>query len=271
MAPESGQTEGIGSDVAGFQVITTQDSRVSRPAARTHAFRKARRHSRWVRFAKIAIPSGSILAMASVALFAYFEPFKQIENLSFDNIGVDGTSVTMEAPRLTGFKNDNRPYEVTASAATQDVRKPNFVELKDLRARIVTDDRGSVARLEADIGVLNTQKEQMNLRQSVRVTTDAGQEVQMQSAFVDFKSGSVTSTEPVTVILGDNGRIEAKGLKVVDNGKVLSFKGRVHTTFMPSAASGPDDAPAPAGTDSAVPVSPPAAGPAAAQPTSVRP
>jgi len=270
MAPECDETEGIGLSVAGFQGTTMQGGPASRPVARTRAFNKARRHSRWVRLAKLAIPLGSVLAMAVVALFAYVEPFKEIENLSFGAIGVDGTNVTMEAPKLTGFKNDNRPYEVTASAATQDVRKPNFVELKDLKARIVTDEKGSVARLEANVGVLDTQKEQMNLRQSVRVTTDAGQEVQMNSAFVDFKSGAVTSNEPVTVILGGNGRIEAEGLKVVDNGKVLSFKGRVRTTFMPSAATEPA-APAPAGNDSMAPVPSPAAAPAAAQPTSVRP
>lgn len=269
MAPGDG-TEGIGLNVAGIQGTTMQSGPASRPAVRARAFRQARRHSRWVRFAKIAIPLGSVLAMGAVALVAYLEPFAQIENLSFEHIGVNGTNVTMESPRLTGFKNDNRPYEVTASAATQDVRKPNFVELKDLRARIVTDEKGSVARLEADIGVLDTQKEQMNLQQSVRVTTDAGQQVQMRSAFVDFKSGGVTSNEPVTVLLGDNGRIEAEGLKVIDNGKVLSFKGRVRTTFTPSSSSGPE-APAPTGAGSAAPVSPPAADHTAAQPTSVRP
>jgi lipopolysaccharide export system protein LptC len=234
---------------------------------RTRAFNKARRHSRWVRLAKIAIPLGSVVAGAAIMLVAYYEPFKKIENLSFGSIGVNGTNVTMEAPKLTGFKNDNRPYEVTASAATQDVRNPNFVELKDLRARLVTDDKGGTARLQANIGVLDTQKEQMNLHQDVRVRTDAGQEVHMRSAFVDFKANSVTSDEPVTVILGGNGQIEAEGLKVTDNGKVLSFKGRVRSTFLPSQAS---DANAPAGTGSADPASSPEAAPAA-QPTSVHP
>jgi lipopolysaccharide export system protein LptC len=253
----------MGLNVAGFQGTTMQGSPALRPAARTRAFNKARRHSRWVRFAKVAIPLGSVLSIGAVALFAYIEPFKQIENLSFGSIGVNGTNVTMEAPKLTGFKNDNRPYEVTASAATQDVRKPNFVELKDLRARIVTDDRGSVAKLEADIGILDTQKEQMNLRQNVRVRTDGGQEVYMRSAFVNFKSGGVVSNEPVTVILGGNGQVEAEGLRVTDNGKVLSFKGRVRTTFLPAASE-----PAPGSPDLA---SSPAAAADAAQPTSVRP
>ena len=229
------------------------------PAARSRAFNKARRHSRWVRFAKVAIPLGAVVAMVLIGLFAYFNPFRKVEGLSVGSVAINGTNVTMESPKLTGFKNDNRPYEVTASAATQNVRKPNLVELKDLRARIVTDDKGSIARLEASVGILDTQKEQMNLRQDVRVRTDSGQEAQLRSAFVDFKAGTVVSDEPVTVNIG-NGVITATGLKVTDNGKVFQFKGRVSSTFAPSGGNSP--APVPAGTGPAAP---------AAQPTSVRP
>jgi len=243
-----------------------RDGPAARPAARSRAFQKARRHSRWVRFAKIAIPVGAVLAMVLLGLVAYLDPFRKIEGLTVGPITVSGTNVTMESPKLTGFKNDNRPYEVTASAATQDVRKPNFVELKDLRARVVTDDKGSAARLEAATGVLDTQKEQMNLRQDIRVRTDAGQEIQLRSAFVDFKAGTVVSEEPVTVILA-NGLIEATGLEVADNGKVMHFRGRVRTTFDRPVASdqtAPPSAPAPAPavTGSKAP---------AAQQTSVRP
>ncbi len=235
-----------------------RDGQASGSAARSRAFSKARNHSRWVRFAKVAIPLGATMAVVSIGLVAYLDPFRKVEGLTVGPIGVSGTNVTMESPKLTGFKNDKRPYEVTASAATQDVRKPNFVELKDLRARIVTDDKGGVARLEAATGVLNTQKEQMNLRQDVRVRTDGGQEAKLRSAFVDFKAGTVESNEPVTVSLG-NGVIEAEGLKVSDNGKVMQFKGRVRTTFERSTAP---DSSAPAGTGSTAPV---------AQPTSVHP
>nr|WP_246408379.1 LPS export ABC transporter periplasmic protein LptC [Microvirga lupini] len=156
----------------------------------------------------------------------------------------------MSSPKLNGFKNDNRPYEVTASEATQDVRKPDLVQLKNLKARVVTDDRGSVALLQAASGTLDTKREQMRLRDDIVVTTDAGHEVKLRSAFVQFKSGNVTSNEPVSVSFG-NGSIEAEKLKVTDNGKVMSFEGRVRTVLEPSrAAPSSKDS---AGTGSAVP------------------
>jgi lipopolysaccharide export system protein LptC len=250
------------SRVAGTSGITTiGGSPASQAGARSRAFSKARRHSHWVRFAKIVIPVGAFLAITALGLVAYFDPFRNIEGLTVGPISVNGTNVTMESPKLTGFRNDNRPYEVTASAATQDVKNPNLVELKDLRARLVTDDRGSVARLEAAVGVLNTQKEQMNLRQDVRVRTDGGQDVKLRSAFVDFKAGTVVSKEPVTVSM-TNGLIEAAGLEVKDNGKILHFKGRVSTTFHGSASDPSSPASDPAGTASAAP---------SAQPTSSKP
>jgi lipopolysaccharide export system protein LptC len=251
--------------LAEIQGTTMRDGPTSRSAVRSRAFNKARRHSRWVRFAKIAIPLGALVGMAGVGVLAYYNPFQQIENLSFDSIGVSGTNVTMESPKLTGFKNDNRPYEVTASAATQDVRKPDLVQLKDLKARIVTDERGSVARLQADSGVLDTKREQMRLRQNIVVTTDAGHEVKLRTAFVRFKAGSVVSKDPVTVSFG-SGTIEAEGLDVTDNGKIMSFKGRVRTVIQPSSDSTPSSSPDAAGTGSTAPSQAPAP-----QQTSIRP
>jgi len=246
--------------VAGTNGITIGDGPATVPGARSRDFSRAQRHSRLVRFAKVAIPVGALVAMIGVGAVAYLDPFRKIEGLTVGPISVSGTNVTMESPKLTGFRNDNRPYEVTASAATQDVKNPNLVELKDLRARINTDDKGGTARLEAAIGILNTQKEQMRLRQDVRVRTDSGQEVQLSSAFVDFKAGTVVSNEAVTVTLS-NGVIEATGLEVSDSGKVMQFKGRVRATFQAEKSADPS-ASAPAGTGStSLP----------AQPTSVRP
>jgi lipopolysaccharide export system protein LptC len=258
--------------VNGAAQDTTENGRTRR--SRSRAFARAQRHSRWVRFYKIAIPLGAVVGIAGVGFVAFFDPFRSVEGLTLGPVSVSGTQVTMEAPKLTGYRDDSRPYEVTASAAVQDVRKPNLVELKNMKARIVTDDQGGAAHLEATTGILDTRTEKMELRDNVRVRTDAGQEALLRSASVNFKAGTVVSKEPVTVSLG-NGVIKATGLTVTDNGKVMHFKGRVQTVFEGNAAGTAKGAPA--GTQKIEPLS--SAGTslfapvptAQAEPTSLRP
>jgi len=222
---------------------------------RSRAFARASSHSRRVRFFKRAIPIGAVLGVAAIFAATWLNPFRAVEGLTLGPVGISGTQVTMESPRLTGFRNDSRPYEVTASSARQDVRKPNLVELSDLKARIVTDDQGNAARLEAATGLLDTQKEQLELRRDVRVRTDTGQDVRLSSAFVDFKAGTVESNEPVTVSLG-NGVIRATGLEVRENGKILHFKGRVSTVFDGTEGARAPTKAAPIPTASALPPQP---------------
>jgi lipopolysaccharide export system protein LptC len=261
MAPARTEVARI-SHVTGGQasMIETAPTRPSR--VRDRAFSRARRHSRMVRFYKIAIPLGAVLGVAGVGFVALYNPFRQIEGLTLGPVSVSGTQVAMERPKLTGFRDDSRPYEVTATQALQDVSKPNIVELREMKARITMDDQGGVARLEAGTGTLDTKRERMTLRNNVRVWTENGQEVKLQTASVNFKAGTVVSKEPVVVNLG-NGVIHASGIEVTENGKVLRFSGRVSTVFENMASTAP-------GSDK--PAVPQVTAPtAAAQPTSFRP
>lgn len=244
--------------MTGFQATMIDNSpTASMPASRLRAFTRARRHSRWVRFAKWAIPLGSLIGIALVLLVVIFDPFRVLRGLTLGPVSISGTQITMESPKLSGFRNDSRPYQVTATAATQDVRNPNLVELKDLRAHLATDDQGGTAHMEAATGILDTQKEQMRLKKDIVVRTESGQEAKLLSAFVDFKRGLVISKEPVTVSLS-NGVIDAEGLKVSDNGKVIRFDGRVRTVFRNTSQAGSPSSSAPTT-------------PSPAQPTSSRP
>jgi lipopolysaccharide export system protein LptC len=216
--------------VTGGQASMNEATRAEAPRMRVRAFSQARRHSRFVRFFKVAIPLGAVVGIGAVGFVAFYDPFRQIQGLTLGPVSVSGTQVAMESPKLTGFRNDNRPYEVTATTALQDVRKPNIVELREMKARITMNDQGGIARLEAANGTLDTQRERMTLRDNVRVWTENGQEVKLRSASVNFKAGTVVSKEPVVVNLG-NGVINASGVEVTENGKVLRFSGRVSSVF----------------------------------------
>ena len=72
-------------------------------AVRTRAFARARRHSRCVRFYKLAIPVGAVVGGHGRRSFvAFFNPFRHVEGLTLGPVSVSGTQVTMESPKLTG-------------------------------------------------------------------------------------------------------------------------------------------------------------------------
>jgi lipopolysaccharide export system protein LptC len=233
---------------------------VGRPArASARAYRQARRHSRIVRLFRIAIPVGAALAIGSVMAIAIFDPFGRMGGLSLGPVTLSGTKITMEQPRMTGYRKNARGYEMTAVAALQDIRKPTIIELKQMKARMAMDDQGAQAHLTALSGVFDSQKEQLELQDDIYVRTDNNQEVWLKSARADFKAGTVSSKEAVRVKLPTT-TIEADALDITDNGRVISFIGRVRTVIesaaaAPAAQKAAPAPEAPARTSQAEPVS----------------
>ncbi len=215
------------------------------------AYGLARRHTRLVRFLRFAIPLGAALSFASFIVLPFISPFR-IAGVSVGAIKMDGTRVTMETPRLSGYRKDNKPYEVTALSAVQDVRVPNVIELHQMTARIVNAD-DTVINLTALNAVFDSQKEQLQLRNDVKVRTQNGQEAFLKSADVDFKAGTVRSGEAVTVRLPDMS-VSADGLDIVDNGASITFTGRVSALIDDKDSKGPRPPSAPAAAPSAAPV-----------------
>src|SRR5689334_12303805 len=98
----------------------TRDGAVARPP-RARAYAQARRHSVRVRILRKVIPLGTAVAIGIVLVITFGDPLGRVAGLTLGPISVSGTKITMENPRLSGFRKDARPYEVTAVAALQDV------------------------------------------------------------------------------------------------------------------------------------------------------
>jgi lipopolysaccharide export system protein LptC len=205
---------------------------------RRRAHARARRHSVLVRWLRRAIPLGAGAAGLAIVVGTWLNPFADLGvSVSLGSIGVSGSKVTMESPRLSGYRSkDNRPYVVTAKAALQDVRKPFVIELQNMLGRLTTDESGGLAHIEATAGIFDTQKEALDLSQHIRLWTDKGQEARLTSAHVDFKAGAMSSREAVTVTM-PTGSIKADGLDVTESGKTISFVGNVKAVFSQSTPS----------------------------------
>jgi lipopolysaccharide export system protein LptC len=210
------------------------------PAA--DAFAVAARHSRRVRFLRRAIPLGCAGAVSLSAMWAVLAPYtRSIANVSIGPVNLSGTKVTMEAPKLSGFRKDQKAYEVTAREAVQDVRKPTLIELNDLRANLETDPR-QFARLSARSGLYDTSGERLDLKGDVSVRMDSGAySVDMKTARIDMKTGNVDTAEPV-VVRSANAVIEADSMQLRENGKHVVFEGRVRSVFQ-NIQTGADIAP----------------------------
>jgi lipopolysaccharide export system protein LptC len=167
----------------------------------------------------------------------------------------------MESPHLSGFSPDQRPYELWAKTATQDLNDPDHVELKTLRARILQEDRSTVT-LEARTGLFNTKAQLLDLRKDIFLQSSTGYEARLSQALLDIGKGTVTSEEPVDVKLL-NGTLTADKLRITEKGELVRFEGHV---VMNLIMDNPDPAPA-----SVEPSSEPAPEAAPAQPTKARP
>jgi lipopolysaccharide export system protein LptC len=197
---------------------------------RAAAFAAAARHSRLVRFLRVAILVGAAGAIAILAIIAIFDPFGRLAlDASVAGIGLDGTKVMMERPKLAGFRKDGRPYLVTADRAMQDVLHPTMVELRGINAEVGIAGNGA-SKVTADNGVYDTTNERMDISRNVHVKSEQ-YDVRLQSANIDFKAGVYLSHEPVSVVTSGGTTISADQVAATDNGRELTFEGHVRSVL----------------------------------------
>jgi lipopolysaccharide export system protein LptC len=225
-------------------------------------FAIAARHSRMVRALRIAVPGAVILAMAVIIGVSVFNPFRMLLPklpLEMGNLVVSGTKITMESPHMSGYSPDQRPYEVWAKTATQDVTDPDHVELKTLRAKMLMEDQSTIT-LDALTGLMDNKQQLLDLHKDIYLQTSTGYEAWLSQAFVDMGKGTVTSDEHVDVKWAD-GTLSSDKLRITGGGEVVRFEGHVVMNIdkLPPAETAPEQPTAPA-PEPARPRSHPASG-----------
>jgi lipopolysaccharide export system protein LptC len=194
------------------------------------AFRAARRHSRWVRLLRIAIPFVVLSGLGFTAMVSYFNPLRMLTDLpiGIDNVVVSGSKITMEKPRVSGYTHDGRAYDMSAIAAKQDLTKPDVVELHNLNAKLQMEDK-SALQLLADKGVYNAKSEVLELESNI-VLSSKSYEGRLNRATIDIRSGHVVSNDPVQLKMMQ-GRLDANRLEITHSGDLVRFSNGVTMTF----------------------------------------
>ena len=206
---------------------------------RQRAIAAARRHTFFVRVLKRGIVVVALLGMALLGAVAFIDPFSNVPgNISLAGASLNGTRITMELPKLDGYRKDGKPYQVRARTGVQDVRQPKIIELNEIEARIQVEESNSVSVI-APAGVFDSGNDSMKMQAAqsgdfITLKSTSGYTALLKSADVNLKAGSLVSNDPVSVQL-PSGTILSESVVVGDGGKNIVFNGNVRSVFRTQA------------------------------------
>ncbi|MCB1544047.1 MAG: LPS export ABC transporter periplasmic protein LptC, partial [Rhodoblastus sp.] len=167
-------------------------------------------------FLRRAIIAVCVGAVGLIGFILAFDPLNrlQIGGFSVASVGLEGTRIKMDRPRLSGYRADGQPYEVRADTVVQDTRRPKVFELDNVDAKLGGKD-GSTTAIQAAKGRYDAEADKLELTGAVRVQNKGQYDMKLTQAAVDMRASTIDSRQPVTVDL-PNGRIEATGATFTD-------------------------------------------------------
>lgn len=206
-------------------------------APRASAVPEARRHTaRVVRLRRFLLWSCATVVVVVVAGLA-LHSLRLLPDLQFAHIALQGTRITIEDPRLVGYRKDGLPFEIRAKIGIQDVTSPDVVELEKLDVRI-DNSSGAATKLSAAKGIYNSKLDHADLSGVVRIYDDKHYDMRLETATIDFGPAVMKSDKSVTLTL-DSAVVSAQSVELAQSEQRMSFTGAVHSVFKgeePSAA-----------------------------------
>jgi lipopolysaccharide export system protein LptC len=210
--------------------MTTQERLAAIGAPRENAFPAALKHSARVarlrRYILFATGGCAVIAAVGLAMNALrFLP----TDLRFAHIGLNGSRITIESPRLIGYRSDGRPYEIRARVGTQDIATPDVFELEGLTLRL-ENNADSAVNLTSQKGLYDAKHDHADLSGDITIYDGKNYDLHMETAAIDFKESVMTSDKPSTLKI-DGGEVTAKRAEFVQKDRRATFIGNVRSVF----------------------------------------
>lgn len=210
-------------------MIETRGARLEVTARRgTDDYRAAHRHSGIVRALRWVLPAVVVLAGGAFAATLYMSP-ATTSTASLGKIDLDTNSLVMDAPKVSGFTNSKRAYELSAEKATQSLQNPKVVTLEKIDATLGLDGTDK-ATVSAKAGVYDSDAETLKLKDGIRIETSMGYQANLKEAEVNLRTNAMQSSEPVEIKLID-GMIHGNTVEISEGGKRIVFSNGVSMTM----------------------------------------
>lgn len=202
-------------------------------STRERAYRSARSHSGRVRAAKVALPIIAVVAVLIAGGWMWLS--RAVPNIGIDisSTAIRGGKLVMANPKLDGLTSGDQPYSVRAARAVQDLAGSGAVDLERLQASVPLNPDVN-ARILADAGLYDSEKNTLDLRDSISIETSDGMRAELESATIDMGRGNLSTVDPVRIAF-PGATIEADRMTVEDRGRRLLFESRVRLVVEPGA------------------------------------
>ncbi len=197
---------------------------LDRPAStEARAYDAALVNSGRVRRLKILLPIAAViisLIFVTVSVVRAYLP----ENISIAGASIEDGKIVMQKPAIAGRNSDGINYSMVAEKALQDIKNPNMITLKNIKAAMPVSD--GLAHVTARSADFDRAADTMKMTEPFTVTLDNGLRAEFTGAFLDIKGGSLVTQQPVAIFKG-LASIVAQSLKMTDKGTVIEFDGQV--------------------------------------------
>ncbi len=197
-------------------------------------FSKAHRHSARIGYLKfVLLFVASIMVFGSIFYAWIFTATPH--NISIGSASVRDGKLVMQDPAMSGFDRNQRPFQLNARQAVQQIDRPSVVELVAIDANLPMR-KSSSANVKAANGVYDSEQELLYLRDDILVTTAEGMIIKLLEADINLKNGTMQSQAPVEINTEDT-RLTAETMRVEDNGAVIVFQDNVRMRIVPTRKS----------------------------------
>ena len=177
-----------------------------------------------VRLAKWLLPIAGVGLLVGIAVWPELDRLEDRARVSFRRvIQAAPDAVRVVEPRYQGLDEQNRPFTVTATVATQ-TETADIVDLDRPRADIVMTD-GSWVLLESVTGRFDKGRNTLDLSGEVTLWQDGGNLLVTEAAEIQLQEGAASGDRPVAA-QGPFGTLVSEGFRLTERGQVVVFTGR---------------------------------------------
>ena len=211
------------------QAIETSEARALR-SRRQHFAAPGGSHDKLVRFLARALPMG-VGVIAALMIITPLSPRGEVSFLLDRNkVALINDRLSVDNAMYRGRDNKGRPFSLLAGEAVQRSGAEGLVRMKSLVAQLLLAE--GPARLSADGGVYDIDKETVAVEGPVRLTASDGYAMTASGVSVDLKSRTMRGDEGVSGQV-PAGTFSANSLRADLGARTITLEGNARFTMIP--------------------------------------